>query len=82
MSDYRLDDELLLAVRAARPEVDEEAVSLNSAAAKATLERVLNSDPRRRDVGVLDPVSRVDGRAVLARGTGHGGYGSILSCRL
>ena len=47
MSDYRLDDELLLTVRAARPAVDEEAVSPNGAAARTTLERVLASDPRR-----------------------------------
>ena len=59
MSDYRLDDELLLAVRAARPEVDEEAVSLNSAAGKATLDRVLNSDSRRGTSGLRGAVSHV-----------------------
>jgi SecD/SecF fusion protein len=52
MSDYRLDDALLLAVRAARPAVPEEAVSPNGATAKATLERVLASDPHDRTGGV------------------------------
>ena len=48
MSDYRLDDELLLAVRAARPAVPEEAVSRSGLAATAIVERVLASDRRRR----------------------------------
>jgi hypothetical protein len=48
MSDYRLDDELLLAVRAARPAVSTDAVSPDGAVARATLERVLASDARRR----------------------------------
>ena len=48
MSDYRLDDELLLAVRAARPACPPDAVSPGGAVARATLERVLASDARRR----------------------------------
>ena len=46
MSDYRLDDELLLAIRAARPAVPEEVVSQSGLAATATLERVLASERR------------------------------------
>lgn len=58
MSDYQLDDELLLAVRAARPDIPDDAVSQNGAAAKATLDRVLASHPRRT-YGVPTWLSRI-----------------------
>ncbi len=61
MSDYRLDDELLLAVRAARPAIPEHAVSRSGLAATATLERVLASD---RQHGLSTVGSRLRGSGV------------------
>ena len=72
MSDYLLDDDLLLAVRAARPAVPQEAVSPGGAAARATLERALTSDPDRetnaRSAIVAGPARRwVAGEAAPRR---------------
>ncbi len=54
MSDYLPDDDLLLMVRAARPAVPQEAVSPTGPAARATLERVLASDPDHKAGRALD----------------------------
>ncbi len=48
MNDYRLDDELLLAVRAARPEIPQETLSQAGPDANAVLKRVLASNRRQR----------------------------------
>jgi hypothetical protein len=50
MSDYELDDELLRAVRAARPAIPQDVLSQTGPEAQAVLERVMALNRRRRRV--------------------------------
>jgi hypothetical protein len=55
MSDYQLDDELLTAVRAARPAIPQDVVSQTGPEAQAVLERVLAANRRRRRLPLAAP---------------------------
>ena len=83
MSDNRLDDELLLAVRATRPRIEKEVVSPNGAAAEGHARARPGVRPAPPDTRVLaarclGPI----GRGVSALGAGQRGCGSMSSCQL